>query len=1022
MSTATAPTDSSSFPTMRPSAFGLDPRLARIMRQVTWRVRWTRGIAFFACWLFATAVFGWWWIHQIAVEIPTTSVITTLLVIAASGVVVSAIAAAGTSRSQLDVARKIEAKYPDLKQGLLASLENSNAHDPMLRERMQMRLRAHANKNAWDDVIPTWKLVLLWMFMLIAATGFLATVARAVTWNDDPTRSLAAAIRLGSDRFSVEPGDIELPRGEPLLVTVTIPTEIMESGPPNATLELTVGPSVTALDADAEAKNQGEVFSSLQMRRLLDDPFLTGGVDSLEQSINYKVIVGAWESPVYSVEVFDYPKLEQIDALVQYPDYLQRDDREVKDTFRVSAPVRSEVEWSVRVNKPLSTVTFLDDSVGESIELKNSESDEFLWVGQQEVLRNRKYQVNLIDAQGRTNTRTSFVTVKAIQNQAIEFESTTGLDREVTPLEEWIAGVRISDDQVIVEAGLEYSIEGEPAEVLTLVERDSEGSKPRSTIELQQLISMEELDAKADQLLTYHWWAKDFGDDGEPRTHRGDIQFVTVRPFEKSYSAAEPPPGQQQNQPQSANEAMELAELQKEIISATFNLQKIIESELKPSDHTEDVQTIIESQSQAVVQLDDLAQKLTDDYSRQTAESIRESMNQAIEVLSRAKNSSSQPTRVVLSEAIGHQRAAYSGLLRLRAREIQVTRARSQSASRAGRQQNRDRQLQQLKMQQDENRYETQSTATETQEEQEAAQARQLMARLKELARRQAEIQRQIAETQAAIEAAETPEEEQEAQQRLERLRDQQREMLRDIDEASESMSSSQSSQSSDSQSSTSSSQSESSPQERLQQAREQVRKAAEAMEDEDTAGAMAEGKRAQETLEQLRDEFREQSGAGLNQEVRKLEEDAEKLRKSQQEIERAIGPEESVSDGPGLRPDAQEQDQDLEQLVDDQMQRLEELRESIRQTVERAEETEPVLAERLFEAFQAIDEKQIADRLRQAKQLDRLGFEPQAQRASELATEGVEDVSQKIDGAAEAILGSRERAMQRALEQLRGL
>ena len=75
--------------------------------------------------------------------------------------------------------------------------------------------------------------------------------------------------------------------------------------------------------------------------------------------------------------------------------------------------------------------------------------------------------------------------------------------------------------------------------------------------------------------MSYYVWAEDIGPDGKPRRALSDMYFAEVRPFEQIYRQGEQPSeGEQQQQGQSGNqqEAEELAELQKQIINATWKL------------------------------------------------------------------------------------------------------------------------------------------------------------------------------------------------------------------------------------------------------------------------------------------------------------------------------------------------------------------------------------------------------------------------------------------------------------------
>ena len=137
------------------------------------------------------------------------------------------------------------------------------------------------------------------------------------------------------------------------------------------------------------------------------------------------------------------------------------------------------------------------------------------------------------------------------------------------------------------------------------------GPKPSGKkIKAEHLLAFEAMKAKPDQLVTYFFWAEDIGPDGQPRRTSGDMFFAEVRHFEEIFrqgeqqSASEEEQQQQQQQRQAAAEQAEkLAELQKQIINATW---KLIRRETRPKAPTaefgDDAKTLRESQEAAIEQ------------------------------------------------------------------------------------------------------------------------------------------------------------------------------------------------------------------------------------------------------------------------------------------------------------------------------------------------------------------------------------------------------------------------------------
>jgi hypothetical protein len=78
-----------------------------------------------------------------------------------------------------------------------------------------------------------------------------------------------------------------------------------------------------------------------------------------------------------------------------------------------------------------------------------------------------------------------------------------------------------------------------------------------------------------DQVVAYFVWADDFGPDGKVRHTFSDIFFAEVRPFDEIFR---PDPsggaGSESGGGGQRNRSTELAEMQKEILIATWKLQQ----------------------------------------------------------------------------------------------------------------------------------------------------------------------------------------------------------------------------------------------------------------------------------------------------------------------------------------------------------------------------------------------------------------------------------------------------------------
>ena len=414
-----------------------------------------------------------------------------------------------------------------------------------------------------------------------------------------------------------------------------------------------------------------------------------------------------------------------------------------------------------------------------------------------------------------------------LPNKPPKLKLASARDVSVSPLEELELGIEVRDDYGVAAVGLSYTFALEPSKEIKLAADIARGA----TEKLTHLLEFESLGAEPDQLLAYHFWAEDYGPDGQLRRTESDMYFAEVRPFEEIYREGQPPPGgqqqqQQQQQQQGGNgqQAQELAELQKEIINATWTVIRTERGGEVSEQFADNSALLRDSQADAIAQLEELAEQIRDQRSKTIVEIVSSSMQVALDEFGRANQES---TIDPLDSAMRSAQAAYAGLLKLRAREFEITRQRqqqsqSQSSSSARR---RQQQIDQLELDQEENRYETQQQAQESSEQaQQQREVRQVLNRLRELARRQEDLNKELAQLQSALEQAETEEERENIRRQLERLREQQQDLLRETDELIDRMQQPENAEQM------------SEANEQLQETRENVRRASEALKENDAS------------------------------------------------------------------------------------------------------------------------------------------------------------------------------------------
>ena len=899
------------------------------------------------------------------------------------------------------VACQIEAAFPSLKERLITAIQLKQVDGFFEKSLIDDTIR-HARTHDWSKAIPTGRILLAWSCQFLSLS--LAGLVIARVWNEaeSPTASSIAS-PLGNTSLEspiVEPGDIECERGSDVVVSVRFPSRV----PTEAWLETSGQPS----NATRES-----------MSRNLNDPVFGGYLRNVQSDQSYRVDFLEGATREYKIITFDYPVLIRSDAKIESPEYANLAPKTIENTRRVTVVDGATLTWSCFVNKPLAIADLIDET-GQATPMLPTPENPLCYQATFNLTNSQRWQVRLVDEERRVCKFVDELTAKVLPNQEPTIKLAKASDSRVSPLQEFQIRATVQDDFGIQKAGVVIAIGDEdPREVDVQTIQQKPGKA-----EVSYLVDLESMNAKADQLVNYYFWSEDLDRNGDPRRVDGEMFFAEVRPFEEIFREGPAMSEQQQQQQQSQGDqkAEELSELQKQIMSATWN---VIRREKQGSIRLQfgsDVQTILESQQQAFGKAGELRESLQDAESLEYLEQVLDEMTLAVGHL---EDSMTASDLTKLRQAFQHERKANETLLKLRAREHQIVKSKQQQSqsSQSASQRNQQEQFEQLQLQEDENRYETEAKA-ETSEPSEQRETRQVMNRLEELARRQKDANEQLKILETELREAKTEEKKKELEEQLQRLRDNQEDLLRDTDELLERMNEPENRQSMQE------------VREQTEQARSEQQQSIQSLSQGETSQSRTAGTRAERQLEETREQLRQQSSNQFDQTMRQLLDQAESLEKKQQtlseslpKLEQAQSPDRNKSmskdelaseTASPLRPEGelkpeesgkpnwQSQKRDLNQIL-----------EKVRETVSEAESSEPLLSEQLYETFRETKQKGIEQRLDQIPILLERGLQEPASRISDEVKQGIRDLKEGIEEASKGVLGSEEESLRRALAEL---
>jgi hypothetical protein len=741
----------------------------------------------------------------------------------------------------------------------------------------------------------------------------------------------------------------------------------------------------------------------IALTKNLNDPVFGGLIPEVNNNLIYHVEYANKRTGNFKINAFEHPALQKADAKIVYPSYTKLPEKVIKDTRQISVVEGSDVTLTFTLNKHVTTAQLIaKNKTSLNLIAENEQSNTYAI--SMSVTQNQRFELHLTDAQGLANKMPPRFIIDVHKNLPPEIKPVfPNRDVVASPLEEMNLEAEVSDDYGLTDYGLSYTLAGTKSRDINL----GQSVLSNENLHIQHLLALEEINAQPDQLITYFFWADDVGPNGRNRRTSSDIYFAEVRHFEEIFresqsSQQQNNQNQRQGDQQQGQQGEQLARLQKQIISATWNVKQQAEQSGGIDDHKEDLGVVHQSQADVLQQAQSAMTQAKDSTAVNTLKEAARHMETSLEHLTKAGQSASTGE---LTPALTSEQLAYQELLKLKDLDSQVARGRSSgrgSNSRSGSSGRSEQQLQQLEMTQQENRYETQRLAQSQQQAQ--RENLQVLNRLRELARRQNEMSERLKEAQAALQQAENEQQKQEIRRQLKRLTEQQLQALQDVDELQQRMERSQNRQRM------------ADARQQLDQSRSRIRQSAEELEQGMLSRAITSTTRAQRELEQMRDDFRRSTSGQFTEQMRNMRDQAQQLDERQNEIaediRRQIDSERKTLTDSGIN-------RELADRIDQQKESTEELIKEMKDVSEQAETSEPLLSRKLYDTLRKASTDNVDRALEATGELLKRNFLPQAQQIEKQAGKGIEDIRKGVEEAAENVLGDEAESLRLARQQL---
>ena len=357
------------------------------------------------------------------------------------------------------------------------------------------------------------------------------------------SRSVEAAVPY---RIEVTPGNVTLPRGADQAITA----------------------SLMGFDSDQAA---------LMVRKTADAPFekmplvrAGNGYEAmlfdLATPLDYFVEAGGVRSSTYTLKVVDLPYVQKLELEYHFPAYTGLAPRKIEDGGDIA--VLSGTEVRVRIVPTMTAKggqVVLHDKASAALAAAADGS----FTTSFKADRDGFYRVELDAPTGERVTASPQYTIDVLTDQSpVVSISKPGRDTTASPIEEVFVEASAEDDFGVRDLELVYSVNGGAEKTVRLFD----GKSRLPEVSAGHTFYFEELGVQPGDFVLYFARAADNDGVAGPKRASSDLYFVQVRPLKKDFRRAESQAGGGGGG--GAGEVGALSQQQRQIISATFNVQR----------------------------------------------------------------------------------------------------------------------------------------------------------------------------------------------------------------------------------------------------------------------------------------------------------------------------------------------------------------------------------------------------------------------------------------------------------------
>ncbi len=345
---------------------------------------------------------------------------------------------------------------------------------------------------------------------------------------------------------SITPGDIEIEKGQ----SQTIVVELNEN---------------TNNDVVLHYRSEADIWKKQVMEKGLDDPLYLYQFLNVQEPLEYFVEINQERSPVFAITLYEFPKVSGIQTAYDYPSYTGLPDRIEKNTGTISGLKGSTVTMTIETSGAVETSSIVLDDVTE-ISMNSLGNGKFRTQFQLE--KPALYHFLLTDHLDKNNKFPEEYRIIPVDDEK-PFITILEPQRDIkaSPIEEILISTKVTDDYGVSEVNLNYSINGEDEESVTL--NSGEAQRDRNIVG-SHLLFLEDFELQPGDFIAYYIEADDYYPGNTPEM--SDMYFIEISPFEQEFTQVA---NQGMQGAAGGGQQSQIVLNQQQLIAATWKLLKL---------------------------------------------------------------------------------------------------------------------------------------------------------------------------------------------------------------------------------------------------------------------------------------------------------------------------------------------------------------------------------------------------------------------------------------------------------------